>query len=72
MHTPCRCCVQHTSQGGCRLQLGRACMQAATRVWPLNPSLLACLPPQVCVDMGEPILRAADVPTTLEPTQVCA
>jgi hypothetical protein len=24
---------------------------------------------QVCVDMGEPILRAADVPTTLEPTQ---
>ena len=57
---------------GWGLQLGRACMQAAMRVWHLNPSLLACLPPQVCVDMGEPILRAADVPTTLEPTQVCA
>ena len=27
-------------------------------------------PPQVCVDMGEPILRGADVPTTLQPTQV--
>lgn len=24
---------------------------------------------QVCVDMGEPILRGADVPTTLQPTQ---
>ena len=26
---------------------------------------------QVCVDMGEPILEAEHVPTTLQPTQVC-
>lgn len=33
---------------------------------------MACLSLQVCVDMGEPILKAADVPTTLQPTQVWA
>ncbi|KAL4421735.1 hypothetical protein ABPG77_002351 [Micractinium sp. CCAP 211/92] len=33
----------------------------------IQPNLLA--DGQVCVDMGEPILKAADVPTTLQPTQ---
>ncbi|PSC71802.1 Diaminopimelate chloroplastic [Micractinium conductrix] len=33
----------------------------------IQPALLA--DGQVCVDMGEPILKAADVPTTLQPTQ---
>ena len=32
--------------------------------------MVGLMPMQVCVDMGEPILKAADVPTTLQPTQV--
>lgn len=50
---------------GCLLSRRHVC-----RAGLIQPELLS--DGQVCVDMGEPILEAEHIPTTLQPTQVSA